>query len=181
MARLLYIEPTSLDGYLGDGDYDWSAPGDEELAFINDVLRPVGTHIYGRKMYETMKVWETPEVIPGATPAALDFAKIWQAADKIVYSKTLESVSTAKTRLEREFDAQALRGLKGDVTIGGPTLAAHAIRAGVVDEYLLFVVPFLLGRGIPIFPSDIRVSLELLDARRFGKGWVYLRYRSNPA
>ena len=178
MARLLYIEPTSLDGYLGDGDFNWSAPGDEELSFINDVLRPVGTHVYGRKMYETMAVWETPEVIPGATPVALDFAKIWQAADKIVYSTTLEFVSTAKTRLEREFNPQALRDLKGDVTIGGPTLAAHAIRAGVIDEYHLFVVPFLLGRGIPIFPSDIRVSLELLEERRFGNGWVYLRYRS---
>jgi dihydrofolate reductase len=178
VARLLYITPTSLDGYIGDGDYDWSPPGEEELAFINDVMRPIGTHLYGRKLYETMAVWETPEVLPSLTPATLDFAQIWQTAEKIVCSRSLQSVSTAKTRLEGEFDPQMVRNLKGDVLVGGPNLAAQAMRSGLVDEVHLFVVPMILGGGIPIFPTDLRIKLELVDERRFGEGWVYLRYRT---
>jgi dihydrofolate reductase len=182
MARLLYVMPASLDGYLADdGDLDWSAPDDEVLAFINDLLRPVRTYLYGRKMYETMTVWETPEVLPTRTPATLDFATIWQAADKIVYSKTLETVSTPKTRLEHDFHLQAIRELKaqlpGDITIAGPTLAAQAIRAGLVDEIHRLVVPFILGGGTPILPDRVRMKLDLVDERRIGSGWVYLRYR----
>ena len=184
MAKLIYVTPTSLNGYIADetGDFDWAAPDEEVHAFINDVVRPIGTYLYGRKMYQTMAVWETPDVIPGRTPAILDFARIWQAADKIVYSKSLETVSTRKTRLERDFDPQVVRGLKSqlhhDVAVGGPTLAAHAIRAGLVDEYHLFVVPVMIGGGKPVLPGNVRVTLELLDERSFDKGMVYLRYRA---
>ena len=139
-------------------------------------------YLYGRKMYETMAIWETPDVIPGRTPAMLDFARIWQAADKIVYSKSLETVSTPKTRLEREFDPQAVRDLKAqrphDVSVGGPTLAAHAIRTGLVDEYQLLVVPTMIGDGKRVLPSNVCVKLALLDERRFANGMVYLRYHA---
>ena len=184
MAKLVYAMPTSLDGYIaGETDsLDWSAPSEEGLAFITDVLRPIGTHLYGRKMYETMAVWETPELFSDLTPATLEFARLWQSIEKVVYSKTLESVSTAKTRIEREFDLDAVRELKArsphDMEVSGPALAAPAIRAGLIDEYHLFVAPMILGRGKRIFPSDARVSLELLDERRFGEGWVYVRYRA---
>lgn len=184
MAKLFYITPASLDGYIADetGDFGWSAPDEEAFAFITDLTRPIGTYLYGRKMYETMAVWETPEVIPGLTPALLEFARIWQAAGKIVYSRSLETVSTPKTRLEREFHPQAVRELKArsprDMTVAGPTLAAHAIRAGLVDEYHLLVVPAMLGGGIRVLPSDIRIRLELMGERRFGNGMVYLRYRA---
>ena len=184
MAKLIYFMPTSLDGYIADepGPYDWSGPDDEVFAFINDVERPIGMHLYGRKMYETMAIWETPDVIPGLTPVGLDFARIWQVTDKIVYSKSLETVSTPKTRLEREFDLRAVRELKAqlpkDVSVGGPTLAAHAIRTGLVDEYHLFVVPMMIGGGKRVLPSNVCVTLDLLDERRFANGMVYLRYRT---
>jgi dihydrofolate reductase len=186
MAKLLYLMPASLDGYIADdGNYDWSAPDEEALAFLNEVQRRAGTYLYGRKIYETMTVWETPEVIPDLTPAGLDFARIWQAADKIVYSKSLETVSTPKARLEREFDPQAVRELKAqlprDVLVAGPTLAAHAMRAGLVDEYHLFVVPVIRGDGKRILPSDLRVNLDLVDERRFAGGWVYLCYHATHA
>jgi dihydrofolate reductase len=139
-------------------------------------------YLYGRKMYETMAVWETPDVIPGLTPALLDFARMWQAADKIVYSKSLETVSTPKTRLAREFDPQVVRDLKlqlpHDFSVGGPALAAHAIRAGLVDEYHLLVVPTILGGGKRVLPSDVCVRLDLLDERRFSNGMVYARYNT---
>jgi len=146
-------------------------------------------YLYGRKMYETMAIWETPDVIPGATSAMLNFARIWRAADKIVYSKSLKSVSTTKTRLAREFDPEVVRDLKArspqDVSVSGPTLAAQAIRAGLVDEYHLFVVPKMIGGGNRILPSDVRVTLNLVDERRFADGMVYLRYsaqaRSMPS
>ncbi|HWD00169.1 MAG TPA: dihydrofolate reductase family protein [Candidatus Sulfopaludibacter sp.] len=181
MAKLIYFMPTSLDGYIsGDGNFDWSVPSEEALAFINDVHRPIGTYLYGRKNYETMTVWQTPEVIPGQSPATLDFARIWQAADKIVYSQSREAVSTPNTRLERNFDPQAVRAWKAqsalDLSVSGPTLAAHAIRSGLVDEYHLLVAPAMLGGGIRVLPSDVRISLELLEERRFGNGTVYLRY-----
>jgi len=182
MAKLIYATPTSLDGYIADetGNFDWAAPDEEVHAFINDLERPIGMYLYGRKMYETMAIWETPDVIPGRTPAMLDFARIWQAADKIVYSKSLETVSTPKTRLEREFDPQAVRHLKAqlphDVSVGGPTLAAHAIRTGLVDEYHLFVVPIMIAGGKRVLPSNVCVKLDLLDERRFANGMVYLRY-----
>jgi dihydrofolate reductase len=161
---------------------DWSVPDEEVNAFINDRERPIGTCLYGRKMYETMMIWETPEVIPGLTPTMVDFARIWQAADKIVYSQSLETVSTAKTRLEREFAPQAVRDLKAqlphDMSVAGPNLAAQAIRAGLVDEYHLLVIPFLLGDGKRVLPSTVGVKLDLLDERHFGSGWIYLRYRT---
>ena len=182
MAKLIYATPTSLDGYIADENYEWSAPDEEGLAFISDVLRPIGTYLYGRKMYGTMAIWQTPDLIPGRTPAALDFARIWQAAHKIVYSKSLQTVSTPKTRLEREFDPEAVRGLKAqlphDVSVAGPALAAQAIRSGLVDEYHLFVVPAMIGDGKRILPSNVGIKLDLLDERRFAKGWVYLRYRT---
>jgi dihydrofolate reductase len=182
MAKLIYFTPASLDGYIADetGNPDWATPDEEAFAFINDLERPIGTYLYGRKMYETMAIWDTPDRIPGPTPAMLDFARIWQAADKIVYSRSLATVSTPKTRLEREFDPQAVRDLKAqlahDVSVGGPTLAAHAIRSGLVDEYQLLVVPVLLGGGKRVLPSNVRVQLDLLDKRRFANGMVYLRY-----
>jgi dihydrofolate reductase len=184
MAKLVYFTPTSLDGYIAGetGNFDWAAPDEEVLAFINDLERLIGMYLYGRKMYETMAIWETPDVIPGRTPAMLGFARIWQAADKIVFSKSLETVSTRKTRLVREFDPQAVRDLKAqlphDVSVGGPTLAAHAIRTGLVDEYHLLVVPIMLGGGKRVLPSNVCVKLDLLDERRFANGMVYLRYHT---
>jgi len=184
MVRLIYFIPASLDGFIaGENDsLDWSVPDEEISAFINDVHRPIGTYLYGRKNYETMMVWETPDVIPGLTPAMMDFARIWQAAEKIVYSRSLETVSTPKTRLEREFEPQAVRDMKAqsphDISVAGPNLAAQAIRAGLVDEYQLLVVPAVLGRGRRVLPGDVGVKLDLLDERRFGNGWVYLRYRT---
>jgi dihydrofolate reductase len=184
MAKLIYFTPTSLDGFIADetGNLDWSAPDEEVFAFITDLVRPFSMYLYGRKMYETMAVWETPDVIPGLTPALLNFARIWQAADKIVYSKSLETVITPKTRLEREFHPQVVRQLKAqlphEITVGGPALAAHAIRAGLVDEYQLLVVPTMLGGGNRVLPSNVCVRLDLLDERRFTNGWVYLRYRT---
>ncbi len=183
MAKLIYATPTSLDSYIADdGNFGWSAPDDEVFAFISDVLRPIGTYLYGRRTYETMAVWETPDAIPGLKPAMLDFARIWQSAGKIVYSRSLGTVVTPKTRLEREFDVQAVRDLKaqahGDVSIGGPTLAAHAIRAGLVDEYHLFVVPAIRGGGKRVLPGEVSVKLDLLDERRFASGWVCLHDRT---
>jgi dihydrofolate reductase len=184
MAKLIYFMPASLDGFIaGETDnLDWSAPDEEVSTFINDVHRPIGTYLYGRKNYETMMIWETPDVIPGGTPAMMDFGRIWRAADKIVYSKTLETVSTPKTRLEREFEPQTVRELKAqlphDISVAGPNLAAQAIRAGLVEEYHLLVVPIMLGGGKRILPSNVGVKLDLLDERRFGNGWIYLRYRT---
>lgn len=182
MGKLIYLTPTSLDGYIGDGNYDWSAPDEEGLAFLNGVMRGIRLFLYGRKTYETMAVWETPEAIPGRTQSMMDFAPIWQAADKIVYSHSLRKVATSKTRLEHGFDPQAIRELKArlphDISVGGPNLAAQAIRSGLVDEYHLFVVPVILGGGIRILPSGVNVKLDLLDQRRFSGGWVYLRYQT---
>ena len=184
MSKLIYFMPTSLDGFIaGETDnMDWSVPDEEVSAFINDQVRPVRTYLYGRKIYETMTIWETPDAIPGLTPAEMDFARIWQAADKIVYSKSLETVSTPNTRLEREFELQAVRDLKAqlphDISVAGPNLAAQAIRAGLVDEYQLLVIPIMLGGGKRVLPSNVGVKLDLLDERRVGNGWVYLRYRT---
>lgn len=184
MAKLIYFTPMSLDGYLaGEGEsLDWSIPDEQVSEFINDRMRPIGTSLYGRKMYETMAVWETPDVIPDLTPDMLEFAEIWQAADKIVYSRTLAVVTTERTRLEREFDPQAVREMKRelphDLSVDGMNLAAQAIRAGLVDEYELLIAPKTLGRGKPVLPTDVRLDLELLDERRVGNGWVYVRYRA---
>jgi len=184
MGKLIYFTPTSLDGYIAgeDDQLDWSGPDEEVTGFINDVHRPIGAYLYGRKEYETMAVWETPDVIPGITPVVMEFARIWQAADKIVYSRTLAALAAPKTRIEREFDPQVVRYLKAqlphDVSVGGPTLAAQAIRAGLVDEYHLLVVPTMLGGGRRVLSSNVCEKLDLTDERRFASGWVYLRYHA---
>ncbi len=184
MSKLIYFMPTSLDGFIAaeTDNINWAVPDEEVSAFINALHRPIGTYLYGRKNYETMTVWETPDVIPGLTPAMMEFGRIWQAADKIVYSKSLEAVSTPKTRLEREFEPPVVRDLKTqlphDISVAGPNLAAQAIRAGLVDEYHLLIAPIMLGGGKRVLPSNIGVKLDLLDERRFGKGWIYLRYRT---
>jgi dihydrofolate reductase len=180
MGKLIYSAIASLDGYIEDehGKFDWAAPDEEVHAFINDLEGPVGTYLYGRRMYETMVFWETAE---DENPVIRDFAEIWRAADKIVYSKTLESVSSARTRIERDFDPEAVRRLKEtsqtEVSVGGAELAAEAIRAGLVDEYRLFLVPFLVGGGKRALPDGVRLDLELLDEHRFDSGVVYVRYR----
>lgn len=183
MARLLYMAITSLDGYIADetGGYDWAMPDDEVFGFVNDFERPVGTYLYGRRLYQEMTGWETMDAEPGLSPLMLDFARIWQAADKIVYSRSLENVSTPRTRLERNFDPASVRALKArserDITVGGAELAAEAIRAGLVDEIDLVISPVLVGGGKAALPGAVRLQLELLDERRFGHGVVYLRYR----
>jgi dihydrofolate reductase len=181
MARLIYSAITSLDGYVADedGKFDWAAPDEEVHAFVNDLERPIGTYLYGRRMYETMVPWETMP-LDGQPPAIQDYTQIWQAADKVVYSTTLETASSDRTRIEREFDPEAVRRMKAeaerDLSVGGPQLAAEAIRAGLVDEYHLFLNPVVVGGGNQALPDDVRVQLELLDERRFGNGVVYLRY-----
>jgi dihydrofolate reductase len=185
MAKLIYAAITSLDGYIEDaeGKFDWAAPDEQVHAFVNDLERPVGTYLYGRRMYQTMVFWESPPDLAAQPPVAQDFAKIWQAADKIVYSKTLQTVSSAKTRIEQAFDAEAVRQLKAnaarDLTVGGPELAAQAIEAGLVDECQLFLVPVVVGGGKRwLAGNGVRVNLELLDERRFRSGTVYLHYRA---
>ncbi len=184
MARLIYSAITSLDGYVADadGNFDWAVPDEEVHTFINDLERPVGTYLYGRRLYETMVGWETDPTLADQSPVMRDFAQIWQAADKIVYSKTLETVSTARTRIERDFDPEAVRQMKvlagRDLIVGGPELAAQAFRAGLVDEYDLFVVPMVVGGGKRSLPNNVRLKLDLLDERRFGNGMVYLHYRT---
>jgi dihydrofolate reductase len=184
MAKLIYSAIASLDGYVADedGDFDWAVPDQEVHAFINDLDRQVGTYLYGRRMYETMVGWETDPTLADRSPLMRDFAQIWQAADKIVYSKTLEEVSTARTRIERDFNPEAIRQMKAlagrDLIVGGPDLAAQAFKAGLVDECHLFVAPIVVGGGKQSLPDDVRLMLELLDERRFGNGMVYLFYRT---
>jgi dihydrofolate reductase len=178
---LIYSAIVSLDGYTADqeGKFDWGEPDEEVLGLINDLERPVGTYLYGRRMYEVMRYWEDTD-LAGRSAATREFAGIWRQADKVVYSTSLPETSAARTRIERSFDAEGIRALKqrGDVSIGGPTLAAHSIRAGLVDEYQLFVTPVIVGGGLPALPSGVRASLDLADQRRFASGVVYLRYRA---
>ena len=187
MAKLLYATISSLDGYVADenGKFDWAEPDEEVHTFVNDLERSAGTHLYGRRLYEVLVAWETMDERPDQPQVILDFAEIWQAADKIVYSRTLEAVSSARTRIEREFDPEAVRKLKAtsehDLLIGGPELAAHAVRAGLVDEYHLFLAPVLVGGGKRALPDGVRVDLELLDERRFASGFIYLRYGTRPS
>jgi dihydrofolate reductase len=182
MGKLIYSMITSLDGYVSDrdGDFGWSAPDQESHEFVNELVRSVGTFLYGRRMYETMVYWETAHTLPDAPPFVLEWARQWQAAEKIVYSTTLGEVASARTRIERAFDPEAVRRLKAesdhDLTVDGPTLASHAIRAGLVDEFQLIVAPTVVGGGNAFFPDDVRVDLELLDQRSFSNGVVYLRY-----
>ncbi len=185
MARLIYSAITSLDGYVADedGNFDWAAPDEELHAFVNDLERPIGTYLYGRRMYEVMAFWETAHTIQEQPAVVLDFAEIWQLADKVVYSRTLESASSARTRIERDFDAETVFRLKAaarrDITVGGPHLAAEAFKAGLVDEVHTFVVPTVVGGGNRFLPDGVRFKLELLDARRFGSGVVHLHYRTS--
>jgi dihydrofolate reductase len=182
MAKLIYSAIMSLDGYTADeqGNFDWAAPDEEVHRFVNDLERPVGTYLYGRRMYEVMSPWETMGT-PDQSPVTVDFARIWQAADKIVYSRALETVSTARTRLERQFDPEAVRQLKAttepDISVGGPHLAAQAIQAGLVDEYHLFLTSTVVGGGNQALPDHVRLDLDLQDERRFTSGVVFLRYR----
>lgn len=183
MAHLIYSAISSLDGYIEDrdGKFDWAVPSEEVHRFINNLERTAGTYLYGRRMYETMMVWETDPNLATESPLMREFAAIWQAADKTVYSKTLAAVSTRRTHIERNFDPAAIRQLKEsaehDILIGGPDLAAHAFRAGLIDECHLFLTPIIVGGGKPSLPDNVRLELELLEERHFGNGMVFLRYR----
>jgi len=187
MAELIYSAVASADGYVEDaaGSFDWAAPGEELHSFVNDLERPVGTYLYGRRMYETMLYWETAHTVPGQPPSVREFTSIWQAADKIVFSKTLESVSSARTRIEPTFDPGMVRHLKSatehDLSVGGADLAGQAITAGLVDELQLFLVPVIVGGGKRALPSSVRSDLELLETQPFASGAVYLRYRPKSA
>src|SRR5512139_2163 len=187
MADLIYSAISSLDGYIedSDGKFDWAMADEEVHRFINNLEWAAGTYPYGRRMYETMMVWETDPNLAAESPLLRDFAETWQAADKIVYSKTLEAVSTRRTRIERNFNPEAVRHLKEvaqhDILIGGPNLAAHAFRSGLIDECHLFLTPIIVGGGKPSLPDHVRSELELLEDRRFGSGMVFLRYRTRQA
>jgi dihydrofolate reductase len=183
MPKLIYAAIASLDGYVEDetGNFDWAAPDDEVHAFVNDLQRPIGTYLYGRRMYETMVFWETVSTGTDQPAVIRDYAEIWRAAEKIVYSGTLETVSSVRTRIERDLDPDAVRRLKettnADITIGGADLAGQALALGLVDECHLFLGPIVVGGGKHALPDDLRAELELLDERRFRNGVVHLRYR----
>jgi dihydrofolate reductase len=184
MARLIYTAIMSLDGYVEDEDgrFEWAEPDAEAHAFINDLERSVGTYLFGRRMYETMAVWETDPSLAAQSPVMRDFAAVWQAAEKVVYSRTLGAPWTARTRVEPEFDPDAVRAMKAsaerDLAIGGPTLAARAFAAGLVDECHVFFAPVVVGGGKPGLPRGLRIGLDLVDERRFGGGMAHLRYRT---
>jgi dihydrofolate reductase len=184
VAKLIYSAIASLDGYIEDekGKFDWAEPDEEVHAFINDLERPVGTYLYGRRLYEVMVGWETEPGLADQSPVMRDFAETWRATEKIVYSKTLGAVSTARTRIERDFDPEAVRQMKAaagrDMTVGGPDLADQMFKAGLVDEVHLFVAPIVVGGGKQSLPDNVRLELELLDERRFARGMVHLRYRT---
>jgi dihydrofolate reductase len=183
MAKLIYSAITSLDGYVADedGNFDWAEPDEEVHTFVNDLQRPFGTYLYGRRLYEVMIAWETLS-LADQPPFMRDFAEIWRAADKIVYSRTLERVASARTRIERDFELEKVRGLKAaaerDIIVGGPELAAQAIKAALVDEYHLFLSPVIVGGGKRSLPDGVRVKLELLGEHRFGNGVVHHHYRT---
>jgi dihydrofolate reductase len=182
VGKLIYSMATSLYGFVSDsdGNFGWGAPEPEVHEFVNERFRSIGTNLYGRRMYETMVYWETAHTAPDQPPFILEFARLWRATDKVVYSTTLKEVASGRTRIERSFDPEAVREWKArsekDIAVDGPHLAAQAIRAGLVDEYELFVGPAIVGGGNPFFPDDVRVDLELRDHRRFGNGVVHLRY-----
>jgi dihydrofolate reductase len=184
IAKLIYSAIASLDGYVADeeGNFDWAAPGEELHSFVNELERPIGLYLYGRRMYETMVYWENVDGLEEQPPHIRDYAEIWRATEKIVYSRTLDEALSARTRIEHEFNPDEIRRLKAeaerDISIGGPELAAEAIRAGLVDELHLFLHPIVVGGGNPALPSDVRIELELIDERRFGSGVVHLHYRT---
>lgn len=187
-SGLWYVAMASLDGFVEDreGGFGWAAPDDEVHAFVNDLVRPVGTHLYGRRMYETMAAWETDASLAEGSAVTRDFSEVWRGADKVVFSTTLARVVTSRTVLERHFDADAVRNRKADATaplaVAGPALATHALRAGLVDEYLLLIAPVVVGGGKAALPADLRLDLELVDERRFTtSGFVHLRYRVLPS
>jgi dihydrofolate reductase len=183
MAKLIYSAIGSLDGYVEDkqGSFDWAAPDEQVHAFVNDLERPIGTYLYGRRMYETMVFWDSASTSGDQPATARDFAQIWQAAEKIVYSRTIQTLSSARTRIERDFDPAAIRRLKessdSDISVGGAELAGRAIAAGLVDECHLFLCPIVVGGGKRALPDDVRAELELLAERRFRSGVVHLHYR----
>ena len=183
VAKLIYSAITSLDGYVEDeeGNFDWAAPDEEVYAFVNDLERPIGTCLYGRRMYETLAVWETEEFLGDRQPVVVEFASIWRAADKVVFSRTLEAVCSARTTIERAFEPDLIRAMKAsadsDLSVGGPELAAQAFSAGLVDECHLFVNPIIVGGGKAALPSQVRMRLDLLDQRGFANGVVHLHYR----
>ncbi len=182
VAKLTYSAIASLDGYVEDeqGGFEWAAPDEEVHAFVNDLERPIGTYLYGRRMYETMVYWETVSISGDQSAASKDFAEIWRAAEKVVYSRTLQTPSSERTRFERDFDPAEIRRLKEssarDITVGGAELAGEAIAAGLVDECQLFLHPILVGGGKRALPDEARAELELVDERRFRSGVVYLHY-----
>jgi len=182
MARLIYASNMSLDGCTEDehGGFDWAPPDDDVFACITELMRSAGTYLYGRRMYETMAVWETDATLAAQSDLRADYASAWKAADKVVYSSTLAATSTANTRLERHFDPRAVQDVKAaarrDLIVGGPNLAAQSLAAGLVDELRLFVWPVVLGGRNPALPTDTRADLELLDQQRFDNGVVQLRY-----
>lgn len=186
MAHLIYSALTSLDGYIEDpeGRFDWATPDDDVHRFVNDLERATGTYLLGRRMYETMMVWETDADFAADSPITLDYAQIWQAANKIVYSRTLTTVPTTKTRLQRAFEPEAIQRLKAaadrDILIGGAELADAAFRAGLIDEVQLFVTPIIVGGGKNALPHNLHLGLELLEEHRFGNGVVFLRYQTRP-
>ncbi|MGC4835702.1 dihydrofolate reductase family protein [Micromonospora vinacea] len=183
MAKLIYVTNVSLDGYIEDehGRFDWTSPDDDYFAFVTDLVRPMGTYLYGRRLYESMAVWETEPALAARSKLTADFADVWQTADKIVYSTTLGATLTARTRLDRSFDPASVRAIKAsatsDLTIGGAHLAAQAFQAGLIDECHLLIHPILAGGGKPGLPSGTRLGLELLSTRRFSNGVAYLHYR----
>jgi dihydrofolate reductase len=183
MGKLIYSTITSLDGYVADkdGNFDWAAPDEEVHTFVNHLERPIGTYLYGRRMYEVMRYWDTAHALTDQPSFMQDYAKIWRAADKIVYSKTLETASSARTRIERDFYLDTVRRMKAqaerDISVGGPDLATQALKSGLVDEYHVFVTPIVVGGGKRSLPNDVRLELELLDERRFEGGVVHLHYR----
>lgn len=187
MAKLIYSAITSLDGYVADtdGKFDWAAPDPDVHSFVNDLERTIGTYLYGRRMYEVMRYWETAPTAGDGPFVERDYARIWQAAEKIIFSTTLATVSIAKARLAHQFDPDAVRDLKvassRDISVGGPALAGEAIRAGLVDEIHLFLNPIVVGGGTRALPSDVRVRLELLEEHRFRNGVVHLHYRNTSS
>jgi dihydrofolate reductase len=184
MAGLIYSTIASLDGYIADedGNFDWAAPDEEVHTFINELGRSIGTYLLGRRMYEVLAYWDDPPALDEQPRFVQEFAEIWQAAEKIVYSRTLETPRTPRERIERDFDPEAIRQLKAhsdrDLGIGGPELAAQAIRAGLIDDYQLFVVPVIVGGGTRALPPGGRIDLELVDERRFRNGTIFLQYRA---
>jgi dihydrofolate reductase len=179
---LIYSMLMSVDGYVEDehGRFDWAAPDEEVFSYINQLTSSVGTYLYGRRMYETMVYWETAHTVPNQPHYVRDWTRQWQATEKIVYSRTLAEPRSVRTRIEREFDPDAVGRLKGDarhdITVNGPALAAHALRAGLVDEIQRFICPAVVGAGKRFFPDRVRLKLELVDEHRFRNGVVFLRY-----